>query len=155
MKDKFGDLFTTNAKIIGHGVNCDGVMGAGIAKAFREQFPENYRWYRSNCLQSSLHAGDAFVWRENDKMIMNFASQDRPGHHAKYPWLFSALYNGASVLSRDGDLKGEYGTTIAIPEIGCGIGGLEWKKAAQVIQTVEAVLDNEIQFEVWHYDSTN
>lgn len=149
MKDKFGDMFTTQAKIIGHGVNTHGRMGAGIAVSFRNRFPGNYAAYKGHCDTGYLQPGMTYAHEEDGFLIMNFASQNRPGADASYPWLFSSLYNGANKLGNPNYEK--YGRTIAIPEIGCGIGGLDWKRASKVIQTVEYALHNEVEFEVWHY----
>lgn len=41
-----GDLFTTNAKIICHQVNCQGKMGSGVAKQVREKYPHVYEEYK-------------------------------------------------------------------------------------------------------------
>jgi O-acetyl-ADP-ribose deacetylase (regulator of RNase III) len=46
---KTGDIFTSNAEILVNPVNCKGVMGAGLAKQFRERFPENYLEYKNYC----------------------------------------------------------------------------------------------------------
>lgn len=152
MIERTGNLFDTDCKIIGHGVNVDGKMGAGIAAQFRDKFPRNYQNYRNDCLNNMLHPGSLNGMVENGVVILNFASQDRPGAHAKYKWLFGSLYDGFVLMERDEGLVKSYGDTIAIPEIGCGIGGLEWPKAAVVIKTVEELFDYKFEFEVWHYD---
>ncbi len=41
-----GDLFTTNAKIICHQVNCQGEMNTGVAQQVREKFPHVYEEYK-------------------------------------------------------------------------------------------------------------
>jgi O-acetyl-ADP-ribose deacetylase (regulator of RNase III) len=152
MIERNGDLFTTTAKVIGHGVNCKGLMGAGIAKTFREKFPANYRYYNMVChaATGNLQPGGYVLYHEDGKMIFNFASQNDPGADASYHWLFSSLFLGAARLNdRKSDLA-DYGNVIAIPEIGCGIGGLEWYPTRRVIRAVEACVPG-IEFEVWHY----
>jgi hypothetical protein len=37
---------------------------------------------------------------------------------------------------------------LAIPQIGCGIGGLEWSKVETLLKSVE-ILNPGFQFEVW------
>ncbi len=37
-----GDLFATDIKTIVHGCNAQGVMGSGVAKSIRENFPKAY-----------------------------------------------------------------------------------------------------------------
>ncbi|CAI7600047.1 unnamed protein product [Penicillium glandicola] len=46
-----GDLFDApNGGALIHACNCEGVWGAGIARAFRERYPAAYKIYRNHCL---------------------------------------------------------------------------------------------------------
>ena len=42
---KEGNVFDSDADIICHQVNCQGVMGSGVAKEVRERFPNVYEQY--------------------------------------------------------------------------------------------------------------
>ena len=44
-----GDLFETKCEVIAHQVNCTGIMGSGIAKLVRINYPEAFREYRKLC----------------------------------------------------------------------------------------------------------
>lgn len=75
---KEGDIFTSTAQALGHGVNVCGLMGAGIALQFRKRFPDMYLEYQKHCLSGALNPGDYFVWTLPDgRQIYNLASQDR------------------------------------------------------------------------------
>lgn len=155
MIERQGDIFTTTAGYIGHGVNCRGVMGAGIAKSFREKFGEDYyNEYRLDCNLGVLVPGRVTFYESTLNhfgiTVLNLASQKVPGANAKYPWLFESLYRAARFATSPARMP-NYGNTIAIPEIGCGIGGLEWRKVKKVIEAVEFIVP-EIEFEVWHYE---
>jgi len=147
--EKQGDVFTTKAFYIGHGVNCQGVMGAGIAKTIRDNFPKNYAEYKKICDEGLLVPGSYGVYVEDSKAIVNLATQEFPGRDAKYEHVFKSLYYFAKRASRQKALE-DYGNLVAIPEIGCGIGGLEWPQVANIVKCVEAMVP-EIEFEVWHY----
>jgi O-acetyl-ADP-ribose deacetylase (regulator of RNase III) len=149
MIEKQGDVFTTDATYIGHGVNCKGVMGAGIAKTIREKFPKVYDEYRQVCANGGLVPGSLFAYPENGKMIVNLATQNNPGPDATYEAVINSLLHFSKVASEPNKIK-RYGNTIAIPEIGCGIGGLEWPIVELAIELVEEVYP-EIEYEVWHY----
>lgn len=150
MIERNGDVFTTEATYIGHGVNCKGIMGAGIAKTIREKCPQVYQEYKAVCNSGlGLNPGEFFVYSENGKYIVNMATQDMPGPNAHYPWLFNVLYNFSKSARNPEKLK-KYGNICAIPELGCGIGGLEWPGVKKVIETVEFVVPG-IEYEVWHY----
>lgn len=142
MKFHNGDLFTSTCRVLGHGVNCEGVMGAGIARMFRDKFPENYRKYRNACLSGVLVPGSYIYTFESPKLIVNLATQKKPGPDAKYDWLFSACYQAAEILS-----EGGY-HSMAIPQIGCGIGGLEWHKVKKILELIEELVPG-FEFEVW------
>lgn len=146
MIKRTGNLFDTGATCIGHGVNCHGVMGAGIAKEFRKRFPDNYRVYNNYCKSNILKPGQTLVWAEDGFTIMNMASQNRPGADASYTWLFLAAQDAAGYATALGE------KVIAIPQIGCGIGGLKWYNVEVVLRAVEILSD--IEFEVWKYDPT-
>ena len=46
---KEGNVFDSDAKIICHQVNCQGVMGSGVAKEVRERYPKVYEEYHTYC----------------------------------------------------------------------------------------------------------
>lgn len=139
-----GDLFAQlDAQVIGHGVNVDGVMGAGIAVQFKKRWPEMFRQYKLQCVTANLHPGNVFLWDtgiycmdDDPLLIANLASQNRPGPHARYDWLMWALIatlRACKVLGLN---------SIALPQIGCGIGGLEW----------DIVLENITHVSEWYPD---
>lgn len=151
-----GDVFTTSLDAIGHGVNCLGYMGAGIALPIRKKYPDNFESYHAQCLMKGLRPGGVHIYPANERgresayfpnmrILVNMASQDKPGADASYEWLFQSGMAAASQLQEIG-LR-----SVAIPQIGCGIGGLEWDKAEKVLEAVE-VLNSGFQFEVWKYE---
>lgn len=116
-----GDLFDCGIPAIAHGVNCQGVMGAGIALQFRQRYPEMYESYRRRCAKpSGFIPGDVMPWRHDDgRVIFNLATQFLPGPDAKL-WMISAAV-GRMITEAHHDFCI---TRIAMPEIGCGIGGI-------------------------------
>lgn len=151
MIERNGDVFTTEATYIGHGVNCKGIMGAGIAKTIREKFPLVYECYRLDCFNRPeyFRPGSFSVYAENGKNIVNLVTQDRPGPNANYIWVFDSLYRFSFNARKSGKIE-KYGNVCAIPEIGCGIGGLEWPVVKKIIEAVESAVP-EIEYEVWHW----
>lgn len=140
---KTGNLFDSDAPALGHGVNCAGVMGAGIAKTFKELYPHNYENYRAACQAGQLHPGQVHVNFEKGVHIINMASQNMPGADASYEWLFESTLRAARGASKKGLDR------IAIPMIGCGIGGLDHNKVITILKAVEHIVDYDIDFELW------
>lgn len=151
-----GDLFTSSAAYLGHGVNLRGMMGAGIAKTFRERYPINYAEYKKACAYGTLSLGDVLVIPEREennrlRLITNLATQDLPGPNAEYKAVFGSLFSWAEKASRPERLS-KFGGIMAIPEIGCGIGGLELPKVKAIVKAVEYCFPD-IEFEMWHYEA--
>ncbi len=152
MIHKTGDLFNTELEAIGHGVNTVGKMGAGIAVQFRDRFVHNLAQYQEACATGLLRPGLSLAVLDYDRAnnrkryyVFNMASQRLTGRDATYNWLDGAART-AAIQARARGLK-----SIAIPEIGCGIGGLEWPIAQKILEVVE-IITPEFEWEVWHYD---
>lgn len=142
MIKRLGNLFDSTAPALGHGVNCQGLMGAGVAKVFKEMFPKNYEAYNTNCDLKFLRPGETFVYHEGDKHIFNMATQDQPGPDAQYRWVLKAATEAMDMAERLNLDR------IAIPLIGCGIGGLVWEPVEAILRATELSYPN-TQWEVW------
>ena len=148
MIQRKGDVFTTETVFIGHGVNLRGVMGRGIAKTIKEKFPETYDKYAEACEHKYITIGDAFITEEGDLRIVNMATQVHMGPDARYDAIFdSAMDAAAQVYEMAKEM--DRNAVLAIPRIGCGIGGLEWEKVQTLLEAVE-ILTPGFQFEVWN-----
>ena len=141
--DKTGDIFTSDAHVIGHGVNCVGVMGKGIAVAFKTQYPRMYNQYREKCENGRLKPGDVFVYcdPETGRLIANLASQDKPGPNARYEWAMQSIQKTLDWMP-----LAEV-TSLAIPRIGCGIGGLNWDQ--MYYRLLDEFGEHPLTIEVW------
>lgn len=123
-----GDLFDApqqyGAKMLAHGVNAAGVMGAGIAVAFRERFPDMYADYRNACITGNLRAGDLFMYRPFDSYwIANLCTQPATSG-ATYDAVWSSLTRLVGWLET-ADTSDKI-DVIAMPQIAAGLGGLNW-----------------------------
>ncbi|MBC9707541.1 MAG: macro domain-containing protein [Enterococcus sp.] len=144
---KEGDIFTTDMPAIGHGVNCKGVMGSGIAVTVRKLYPDVYKAYAQYCRTPGLNGGDVFIMKSevDGKYIFNMASQVKMGKNATYDLLEASLWAAFDGLE-ELELSG-----LALPQIGCGIGGLEWAKARPMIEEVAASYPL-IDVELWTFN---
>lgn len=139
IEHRTGDLFAqTDVRAIGHGVNCQGMMGAGIAVPFKFKFPKMYLAYRTLCdsLGPDL-IGDIFPWTyrpegaQENHIVFNLFTQVQGGRDARYSAVESAVRRACLYAQSYGVDK------IAIPQIGCGIGGLEWAKVEEVLAQID------------------
>ena len=144
-----GNIWTTEARAIGQGVNLRGVMGSGIALQFKEYFPAMYEEYKSYCAAGKFPPGDVHVWDvprqegQPSKFIFNLSSQIEPGANASYKLLLHSVQRALKLadVMRLG--------TLALPRIGSGIGGLDEKKAEGILDALAQSYQTDI--ELWTY----
>jgi O-acetyl-ADP-ribose deacetylase (regulator of RNase III) len=145
--EKTGDLFTTTAPAIGHGVNVHGVMGHGIAVQFRNRFPEMHEAYKVSCRKKDLTPGTTMIWEPFPGMfVYNIASQDAPGRNARLIW----LRDGVEAALSHADGAGL--SAVALPRIGAGIGGLAWDDVRSILS--EIAESHKADIEVWTLPTT-
>jgi len=140
-----GDIFDTDAKGIGHGINAKGVMGAGIALQFKLRFPEMYQTYKNACTNGTIKGGNSYPWilDQGEAFVFNICSQEEPGANASYDFLIQGVKQALSQAAW-------YGVkTIALPRIGSGIGGLD----EGLVETILTYLaeGSDVDIELWTY----
>lgn len=139
--ERTGDLFTTEATALAHGVNTAGLMGAGIAVKFKHAYPLMYKVYRHACKTGVLVPGEVLAWTEGSHTVYNIASQDKPGKHARLEWFESGLRDTLEMAAREGT------DVLAMPRIGCGIGGLDWVDVRDIVEHYAEA--QSVDVEVW------
>jgi O-acetyl-ADP-ribose deacetylase (regulator of RNase III) len=128
-----GDFFDFDADIRVNTVNCVGVMGAGVALAFKNRYPDMFHHYVEQCKEKKVKPGKPFVWLNRDIIskeveIINFPTKDDWRNPSEY----SYVENGLIWLSEY--LQDRKGKTVTLPALGCGHGGLEWDKVKTLIE---------------------
>ena len=124
-----GDLFESRASAWVNTVNCVGVMGKGVALEFRRRFPDMFEDYRARCARRQVLLGEPYVYRGTSaRTIINFPTKG----HWRSPSRLADIERGldhfaAHVL--DWEL-----TSVAMPALGCGHGGLEWSEVGPLIR---------------------
>lgn len=138
-----GDLFKTPFEIIAHQVNCQGVMGSGVAKQIREKFPWAYEGYMAALEQNGadyMFGKSQIVW-QNEHTIFNIFSQYNYGYDGKQYTNYKALdtaFREAILHYRDNDADDVKQIPIAIPyKIGCDRGGGDWDTVKQILEKIE------------------
>ncbi|EOX7621242.1 macro domain-containing protein [Proteus mirabilis] len=131
-----GNLLQSQAMALVNAVNCQGIMGKGIAYQFKEAFPKNYTIYRDTCKKGELQIGSILIVKENRKLIVNFPTKDNWKKKSQYDF----IEKGLQTLKEEIISRGI--TSIAIPPLGCGNGGLEWKIVESMIINTLSDLDS-------------
>lgn len=140
-----GNIFTTTAQAIGHGVNLQGLMGAGIAKTVKELYPEVYPPYAEVCKSGELKLGEVQLVETHSGMIIaHMATQKIIGRHAKLAAVESSLTLAIESLLEEGK------TTLAVPQIGAGIGGLKWPEVRESSENIANKYEGFL-LEIWTF----
>ncbi len=126
------DIFKINVEAIINTVNTVGVMGKGIALQFKDKFPENYKAYKKACDNEELRVGKLFITETyqilNPKFIINFPTKEHWKERSKIEYITKGLKALKEFLVEN-NIK-----SVAIPPLGAGNGGLNWKEVKVVIQ---------------------
>lgn len=133
-----GDLLKSNCDYICHQVNCQGVMGSGIARQIRERWPEVYEDYRDYCdcfedSEDMLGGICVSPMGLSERKVINIFSQHKYGYdghrYTSYDAFAECLHKICGFVSTD--------KTIGFPKnIGCGLGGGNWKVISALIEEI-------------------
>lgn len=125
-----GNILECKEDIIVHQVNCQGIMGGGLAKQIASKYSKVEKEYikfcdKNNFVYENLK-GKVLILKENSKYIANMFSQ-KPNFDTDYKSMEIAL-NKIRKYAEESNLN------IAIPfKIGCGIANGEWELVLDVI----------------------
>ncbi|EQD38173.1 Appr-1-p processing domain-containing protein, partial [mine drainage metagenome] len=59
-----GDLFESQAQTLMNTVNCVGVMGKGVAAAFKQRFPAMFEDYECRCERHAVRLSEPYLYRD-------------------------------------------------------------------------------------------
>ena len=128
-----GDIFTCHAECLVNPVNTVGVMGKGLALMFKRKWPDNFETYRELCEMKKLETGSVHLYmtdEEDPLWIANFPTKA----HWKDPSKIEYINEGLDCLKT---LLETFDVgTVAIPALGCGLGGLSFDQVSNAIERV-------------------
>lgn len=110
-------------------VNCLGVMGAGVALAFRSRYPAMFQAYKKACDAGEVKPGSLHVWRTSTEWILNFPTK----RHWRDGSRYEDIEAGLKALRTYLDSLGRE-ARVALPALGCGHGGLDWPLVSKLIE---------------------
>jgi O-acetyl-ADP-ribose deacetylase (regulator of RNase III) len=119
-----GNILKAKTEALVNPVNCVGVMGRGLALQFKHAFPANFQAYFRACRRGELRPGRMLTFDtgsvEWPRYVVNFPTK----RHWRDKSLIEDIEAGLVSLAREVQLHGIQ--SIAIPPLGCGLGGLCW-----------------------------
>lgn len=121
------DIFESPAQVIVNTVNTVGVMGKGIAKRYKAVFPEMYQQYRMICEQKLLDVGKLWLFKTDNKWVLNFPTKKHWRNSSKIEYLELGLKKFVETYEAKGI------NSISFPQLGVGNGGLDWNSQVKPI----------------------
>jgi O-acetyl-ADP-ribose deacetylase (regulator of RNase III) len=127
-----GNILRADAEALVNTVNCVGFMGKGIALQFKKAYPANYEAYRKSCDAGEVQPGRMFIFELqsmlNPKYVINFPTKRDWRAKSRYEDVESGL---KALIAEVRRLRIR---SIAVPPLGCGLGGLDWRKVRPMIE---------------------
>lgn len=135
-----GDLLQADAEALVNAVNCRGIMGKGIALQFKLAYPDNFKHYEQACKMKRVVPGQMFVVpvqaADNPRYIINFPTK----RHWRDKSRLEDIQSGLAAFAKA--LRQYQITSVAVPALGCGLGGLDWNTVKPLIEaTAEELPD--------------
>jgi O-acetyl-ADP-ribose deacetylase (regulator of RNase III) len=128
------DIWESDAAAIVIPVNCVGVMGAGLAKQAKRRYPAFYHAYASACSHRQVVPGKMFVqahpWHSRDPWLIGFPTKRHWRDVSRLSDITDGLHSLRKIILFN-ELR-----SIAIPALGCGLGGLRWEDVKAQIEWV-------------------
>lgn len=122
-----GDIFSSGAEALVNPVNLLGIMGAGLALEFLRRYPECAPPYQQACAARTLSVGMICVaalqtraTANSPRYVVHFPTKDNWRKLSKLVWIESGLEALRAWVEQ------EKVASIALPALGCGLGGLSF-----------------------------
>ena len=146
IKILIGDLFKSEMQVLVNTVNCEGVMGKGIALIFKKRYHEMFEDYEARCERNEVKPGVPFLY-ENPILgykVINFPTKK----HWRASTRVADIERGLEHFKANYQ---EWGIkSAAFPPLGCGNGGLRWSTVGPLMYTRLSKLDMPIEIYAPH-----
>lgn len=122
-----GDLLLSRAQVLAHGVSPNDPMDQGLALALHKRYPDMHKAYHRWCHQHHAEPGEVWLWRsEQGVVIVNLLTQDNWDGHAHHPGKANVPNVNHALRALEKLAAKEHFTSIALPRLATGVGGLDW-----------------------------
>jgi len=135
-----GDILKAKADALVNTVNTVGVMGRGIALQFSKAFPEVFKAYEAACKRGDVRVGEVLSYDlnrfEQPHYVINVPTKKHWRGKSRMEYVESGLRALVEEVKKLGI------TSVAVPPLGCGLGGLDWADVRPRIEEAFEALPN-------------
>lgn len=144
-----GNLFSSDCQTLVNTVNCEGVMGAGIALEFKLRHADMFRRYVDLCRRGQLDIGKLWLYKPAEgsidtRWVLNFPTKRYWRLPTKREFLVEGLENFVAT-HRERGIK-----SIAFPLLGASHGKMDEDESQELM--IEYLGNCDIPIEVYRYD---
>lgn len=134
--------------VLVHQVNCQGVMGAGIAKDILKVFPSHINYYKQQEMFLSNYMIDTL---SSNQHIVGLFAQDKVGTSQVQTNVAAFAVALSDCLNELLDNLPPTSTlTIGFPyKIGCGLAGGSWETISLILKDMSLLLPDNVEFVIY------
>jgi O-acetyl-ADP-ribose deacetylase (regulator of RNase III) len=129
-----GDILLSDAKAIAHGVAPHDHFNQGLALALRERHPAMAKDFRHYCHQDNPKPGHAWLWAGPERVIINLMTQEPAPDNKAHPGKATAHNVNHALKELRAILEKENISSVALPRLATGVGGLDWDEVEPMIE---------------------
>lgn len=150
---KTGNLLDAQTDVIAHQVNCQGVMGSGVAKQIRDKWPRVYDSYVSYCYDyitcTNELLGECQLVQINDNQhVANLFGQNYYGRDGKRYTSYDGIYD--ALISLAVQMMDNGMESVALPyNMSSCLGGADWEVILAMIKSLYVFGNTNITIEIW------
>ncbi len=130
-----GDILLSKAQVIAHGVAANDPMDQGLAKSLHEHFPALHKDFHHWCHQNHPKPGEAWLWEgPNNVRVISLLTQEGGYRHGIRPGKASTANVNHALRALKKIIQEEKFSSVALPAVATGVGGLLWDKVLPLIK---------------------
>ncbi|MBM3342618.1 MAG: macro domain-containing protein [Betaproteobacteria bacterium] len=134
IKEVSGDILLSKAQAIAHGVAPNDPFNNGLAQQLRASWPAMYKDFRHYCQTQHPKPGGLWTWMGADgKRMVNLFTQEPAYGRGERPGRASLQHVGHALRALCQLADAEKFTSIALPRLATGVGGLEWRDVQPLV----------------------
>ena len=131
-----GDILLSKAQALAHGVAPNDDFKNGLALALREHWPGMYKDFRHYCQTKHPSAGEAWTWAGPGapRIVNLFTQEGAEGKHGGKPGRAHVNHVGHALRALRLVVDHEKFTSLALPRLATGVGGLDWSDVKPLVE---------------------
>jgi O-acetyl-ADP-ribose deacetylase (regulator of RNase III) len=146
IREVCGDILLSNAHLVAHGVAPNDDFKSGLALALRQKFPALYKDFRHWCRMRSPRPGEAWVWSGVGEAgrtvhVACLLTQEPAEHEGSHPGRAKSSYVNKALHALRKIVEHERFTSVALPRLATGVGGLAWEEVRPLVVASLDTLD--------------